>query len=97
MNRYTQGFIKFGPMEQCNDGKWIEYAEHEKVIESIEGKIKNLEKMSISADEHNRKLLKIIDDSIDKIFKLENTILSLAIVTVVELIVICTLSYFLLK
>ena len=28
MNRYTQGFRKFGWMEQCNDGEWVKYEDH---------------------------------------------------------------------
>lgn len=28
MNRYNQGFGKFGPMEQCKDGLWIKYKDH---------------------------------------------------------------------
>ena len=28
MNRYTQGFYKFGPMEQRNTGEWIKFADH---------------------------------------------------------------------
>ena len=25
MKRYNQGFVKFGPMEQCDDGEWVKY------------------------------------------------------------------------
>lgn len=31
MKRYNQGFAKFGPMEQCDDGEWVKY---EDVIET---------------------------------------------------------------
>jgi len=32
MNRYTQGFRKFGWMEQCNDGEWVKYEDHFKEL-----------------------------------------------------------------
>ncbi len=32
MLRYNQGFKKFGPMEQCSDGEWIKFKDHEQVI-----------------------------------------------------------------
>lgn len=25
MQRYNQGFLKFGPMEQCSEGEWVKY------------------------------------------------------------------------
>ena len=28
MNRYTQGFYKFGPMEQSSTGEWIKFSDH---------------------------------------------------------------------
>lgn len=31
MNRYNQGFLKLGPMEQSNDGEWIKYSEYEEL------------------------------------------------------------------
>lgn len=31
MFRYNQGFLKFGPMEQCNDGEWIKYEDYVKL------------------------------------------------------------------
>lgn len=32
INRYRQGFYKFGPMEQCNDGDWVKYDDFEEKI-----------------------------------------------------------------
>lgn len=28
IERYTQGFYKFGPLEQCNDGDLVKYEDH---------------------------------------------------------------------
>ena len=43
MKRYNQGFLKFGPMEQCDDGEWIKYEGHEKVVKDF---LKAHDKMS---------------------------------------------------
>ena len=34
MKRYNQGFGKFGPMEQCDDGKWVKYEDYEQEIDA---------------------------------------------------------------
>ena len=36
MKRYTQGFKKFGPMEQCNDGEWVRFEDYEIIRRRIE-------------------------------------------------------------
>jgi F0F1-type ATP synthase assembly protein I len=42
MKRYNQGFGKFGPMEQCNDGEWVRYEDSERVINNLRDDIRNL-------------------------------------------------------
>lgn len=32
-DKFNQGFGKFGPMEQCDDGEWMRVEDHEKVLE----------------------------------------------------------------
>jgi hypothetical protein len=27
MKRYNQGFLKFGPMEQCDTGEWVKHSD----------------------------------------------------------------------
>jgi hypothetical protein len=34
MKRYNQGFLKFGPMEQCDTGEWVKHSD----IDSYLGK-----------------------------------------------------------
>ena len=34
MKRYNQGFGKFGPMEQCDNGKWVKYEDYEQEIDA---------------------------------------------------------------
>ena len=34
MKRYNQGFGKFGPMEQCDDGTWVKYEDYEQEIDA---------------------------------------------------------------
>ena len=34
MKRYNQGFGGFGPMEQCDDGKWVKYEDYEQEIDA---------------------------------------------------------------
>jgi hypothetical protein len=34
MKRYNQGFGKFGPMEQCNDGEWVKYDDAARAIDA---------------------------------------------------------------
>lgn len=46
MNRYNQGFGKFGPMEQEWNGKWVKY---EDVI-PLENTIKELRQQNASLD-----------------------------------------------
>lgn len=36
MKRYNQGFGKFGPMEQSNDGKWVPYEDYETLLKKLE-------------------------------------------------------------
>lgn len=33
---YNQGFLKFGPMEQCADGEWVRWAEVEPFLRAAE-------------------------------------------------------------
>jgi len=35
MERYNQGFGKFGPMEQCKDGEWVRYEDAEKEFDEL--------------------------------------------------------------
>lgn len=42
MNRYNQGFGKFGPMEQEWNGKWVEYKEVDILEKRLLSKINNL-------------------------------------------------------
>lgn len=28
VKRYNQGFVNFGPMEQCSGGKWVKYTDY---------------------------------------------------------------------
>ncbi|CAB4127280.1 hypothetical protein UFOVP84_108 [uncultured Caudovirales phage] len=36
MKRYNQGFGKFGPMEQSNDGKWVLYEDYGTLLKKLE-------------------------------------------------------------
>ena len=36
MKRYNQGFGKFGPMEQSNDGQWVTYQDYEALSKRLE-------------------------------------------------------------
>ena len=51
IQRYTQGFGGFGPLEKCNDGKLVKYEDHINEAHYIErilnGKIMNLESENI--------------------------------------------------
>lgn len=33
MKRYNQGFGKFGPMEQCEDGEWVRFEDADAELE----------------------------------------------------------------
>lgn len=46
MNRYNQGFYKFGPMEQTSNGKWVK---HEDVV-PLENVVKDLRKQVASLE-----------------------------------------------
>lgn len=35
ITRYNQGFFKFGPLEQCNDGELVKFADHVAEVDSI--------------------------------------------------------------
>lgn len=32
VKRYNQGFGSFGPMEQCNGGKWVKYEDYHHLL-----------------------------------------------------------------
>mgnify|MGYP001809754482 CR=1 FL=1 len=59
MNRYNQGFGGFGPMEQCNDGKWVKFDDAQKDIQELKGEISQLE---ISRDEWYERALSEMED-----------------------------------
>ena len=42
MERYNQGFYKFGPMEQVKDGQWIKYQDHRDKVDWLKTMYKNL-------------------------------------------------------
>ena len=47
MNRYNQGFWKFGPMEQCKDGIWGKYADFLRVLQyAVKSKNQQIEELT---------------------------------------------------
>ena len=58
MKRYNQGFGKFGPMEQSNDGKWVTYEDYE----SIERRLK--QEVNIQFKELWTEIMKYEEDNI---------------------------------
>jgi hypothetical protein len=40
MKRYNQGFGKFGPMEQCNDGEWVRYEDVKSIIKKLQEEVR---------------------------------------------------------
>lgn len=47
MNRYNQGFWKFGPMEQCKDGVWAKYADFLRVLHyAVRSKNEQIEELT---------------------------------------------------
>jgi len=60
MNRYNQGFWKFGPMEQCNDGIWGKYADFLKVLRlAVSMKNSHITQLEAELDEANNKIRKL--------------------------------------
>jgi hypothetical protein len=63
INRYNQGFIKFGPMEQCNLGQWVKYDDYIKDFREL--------------DNFNSQLIVKDMQSISEINNLKNKIIDL--------------------
>ena len=60
MNRYNQGFFKFGPMEQCKDGIWGKYADFLKVLKlAVSLKNSRITELEKQLDEANTKIRKL--------------------------------------
>jgi len=60
MNRYNQGFWKFGPMEQCNDGIWGKYADFLKVLRLVVSmKNSRITELEAELDRANNKIRKL--------------------------------------
>lgn len=39
MQRYNLGFLKFGPLEKCNNGELVKFSDIESVLENYEQEI----------------------------------------------------------
>lgn len=60
MNRYNQGFWKFGPMEQCKDGIWGLYADFLRVLKmAVRTKNEEIERLTAELQIANIKIAKL--------------------------------------
>lgn len=60
MNRYNQGFWKFGPMEQCKDGIWAKYADFLRVLKyAVKSKNVEIERLSEELKMAQHKIAKL--------------------------------------
>ena len=59
MKRYNQGFGGFGPMEQCDDGKWVKYEDYDKEIDAYS------EDLSKFYEESRQELIRSWESEID--------------------------------
>ena len=59
MKRYNQGFGGFGPMEQCDDGKWVKYEDYDKEIDAY------TEDLSKFYEESRQELIRSWESEID--------------------------------
>jgi FtsZ-binding cell division protein ZapB len=60
MNRYNQGFWKFGPMEQCKDGIWGLYADFLRVLQyAVKSKNEQIEVLTYELDKANAQIKKL--------------------------------------
>lgn len=57
-NRYNQGFGKFGPLEQCDDGKLMYVTDHEKIVDEF---LDDFDKLVDAHDELDNELQAKID------------------------------------
>lgn len=68
MQRFNQGFFKFGPLEQCKDGELCYYSDVEKIVEIVEDNADRL------IDGYQRRLMGLeteLQDSRDRVDSLE--------------------------
>lgn len=97
VNRYNQGFGKFGPMEQCAGGKWVLASDYLKLADRLlrqEANIKTLEKV-IDSGEAQIEVLRDIVQTADRrterltelLDKKRNIIGDLAILTILLVVV----------
>ena len=59
MKRYNQGFGGFGPMEHCDDGKWVKYEDYDKEIDAYS------EDLSKFYEESRQELIRSWESEID--------------------------------
>lgn len=62
LQRFNQGFLKFGPMEQCSDGEWVRYEDVQKLIEY---QMQRMEDIKDTADAIARQRDQLIEDNRD--------------------------------
>lgn len=59
MKRYNQGFLKFGPMEQCSSGEWVRYKDHENALNGYMEKLTDSEDKAKKLEERRSTLDKL--------------------------------------
>lgn len=82
IQRYNQGFLKFGPMEQCSDGKWVKYDDVKKRFSDYEDEICDL----MNFDMINDATIENLKKHIDRITHLNSLLIGL--VTLIGFIII---------